>query len=57
MVTLNVRGTGLELGLWGRNLANKHHRAQSVDFGYLIDSIPGERRVFGVSVRYVVGSH
>jgi len=55
LVTFTVRGTGLQLGLWGRNLTNTRYLAQSVDFDYLIDTIPGDPRTLGAQVSYVFG--
>jgi iron complex outermembrane receptor protein len=56
-LTFTVAGTALEWGIWGRNLTDTHYLAQSVDFDYLINGIPGEPRTFGVSVRYAVPAH
>jgi iron complex outermembrane recepter protein len=48
---------GFEFGIWGRNLTNETYMAQAVDFGYLVNQIPGDPRTFGGSIAYRFGSH
>lgn len=52
MVVARFDAVGLELSLWGRNLADERYIRRSVDFGSMLNALPGEPRTYGVSVRY-----
>jgi iron complex outermembrane recepter protein len=51
------KNTGATVSLWARNLGNTRYSAQSVDFGYLVISIPGDPQTYGVAVDYNFGAH
>lgn len=54
MATLSLDESGLEVSLWGRNLANKKYLSRTLDLTSLglVSGFPADPRTYGVSARY-----
>ncbi len=54
MATVSLDQSGLELSVWGRNLANKKYLSRTLDLGALgvVSGFPGDPRTYGVTARY-----
>ena len=48
-------GTDFELQVWGKNLTEQRYIGRSVDFGFLVNAVPGDPRTYGASLTYRIG--
>lgn len=55
MITARFDRRNLELTLWARNLADQRYFVRAADNGPLVTAIPGDPRIFGVSLGYRFG--
>lgn len=56
MVTAQVDRANLELSLWARNLTDTSYVLRSIDFGSLVNAMPGDPRTYGASLTYRFGN-
>jgi iron complex outermembrane receptor protein len=56
MFAARFDGTEFELQLWGRNLADERYTERSVDFGFLVNAVPGDPKTYGASLTYRFGA-
>ena len=55
MLVARFDGTDFELQVWGKNLTEQRYIARSVDFGFLVNAVPGDPRTYGASLTYRFG--
>jgi iron complex outermembrane receptor protein len=52
---LRIEGTGLDVGVWARNLTDERYATRALSSGLYISSSLGDPRAYGVSLRYQFG--
>jgi iron complex outermembrane receptor protein len=52
MLSARHEPSGVELSVWGRNLADKRYVSRAFDSSYFITAVPGDPRTYGLTLRY-----
>ena len=55
MIAARFDGSDVELRLWARNLMDERYLERAVDFGSLVNGVPGDPRTYGASLTYRFG--
>ena len=55
MIVARFDATDFELQVWGKNLTEERYIDRSVDFGLLVNAVPGDPRTYGASLTYRFG--
>jgi len=56
MITANFVETGLQVSLWGRNIADQGYATRMWENDYYVGASPGSPRTYGVTVSFLTGA-